>query len=40
MMNLVLFAVSLIGALTALREMDISPEAAAESLLELHSFCD
>ena len=44
MLNLVIMAVGLIGAVTIVKGVDwsieISPEEAADSLFELHSFCD
>ena len=44
MLSLVIIAAGLIGAVTIAKGMDlnieITPEEAAESLLELHSFCD
>ena len=44
MVNVVLLAAGLIGAVIFIREMDwateISPEDAARSLLEMHAFCD
>ena len=44
MLNLVIMAVGLIGAVTIAKGMDlsieISPEDAADALFELHSFCD
>ena len=44
MLSLVIIAAGLIGAVTIAKGMDLSieitPEEAAESLLELHSFCD
>jgi len=44
MINLVLMAVGLMGAVTVVKGMDwsieISPEDAADALFELHSFCD